>query len=576
MARSFLTDGVSPSFHALEGVALASGRSVATNASPAYVWALRPSPGRQVALVSGGGAGHEPMHAGFVGAGGLDAAAPGEVFTSPHNRQVYAASARVARPGGIIHVVKNYTGDRINFAIAAERLRAEGHRVAEVLVDDDLGSEGHEVGRRGTGATVVVEKVLGGAADTGVSFDDLVALGRRVAERSRTIAVASAAQTSPETGEPAFDVASGALEYGVGIHGETAAESIDHPELADLVDRMVGDLLGALPDPDEGVLVLVNGLGGTGNLELAHAAAEAVRAVEAAGHHVRSVVIGTYVSALDMRGFSLTLTAADESWLEHWWAPHDTVGLPTPRALEWPPPEAAATGETATAGSDAADATDATAQPSGWLAGLAETFEARRRDLNALDQRAGDGDIGTNLSSGLQAALLRSAGPDADLAADLSAVAGAFLDDVGGSSGPLFGLVFSAVADAVAGPDADDAGQADDAAAVVVGLRDGLEAVARVGGAAPGDRTLLDALAPATEGSRLDRHAVAAAIAGARATSDLVARRGRASYLGDRALGFPDPGAVAVAVVLAALLERLEGGPDADLQADLDELLTAQ
>ena len=572
MARSFMTDGVSPSLHALDGIVLASGRSVGTNASPAYVWALRPAPGRQVALVSGGGAGHEPMHAGFVGAGGLDAAVPGEVFTSPHNRQVYAASARVARPGGIIHVVKNYTGDRINFAIAAERLRAEGHRVAEVLVDDDLGSEGHEVGRRGTGATVVVEKVLGGAADTGASFDDLVDLGRRVAERSRTIAVAHGAQTSPETGEPAFDVAAGRLEYGVGIHGEAAAESIDRPDLDALVDRMVDDILDALPDPDDGVLVLVNGLGGTGNLELAHAATEAVRAIEAAGHRVRSVVIGTYVSALDMRGFSLTLTAAEEAWLEHWWAPHDTVALPTPRALEESATPTAGTQSDA-AGSDAAEGADATAdaaQPSAWLAGMAETFEARRRDLNALDQRAGDGDIGTNLASGLQAALLRSSGPDADLAADLSALAGAFLDEVGGSSGPLFGLVFSAVADALADPGADGA------AAVVVGLRAGQEAVARVGGAAPGDRTLLDALAPAARGVRLDRDAVEAAVAGARATSELVARRGRATYLGDRALGFPDPGAVAVAVVLTALLERLEGGPDAGLRADLDELLAGR
>jgi triose/dihydroxyacetone kinase / FAD-AMP lyase (cyclizing) len=558
MARSFLTDGVSPSAHALEGVALASGRTVGTSTSPAYVWALQPAPARQVALVSGGGAGHEPMHAGFVGAGGLDAAAPGEVFTSPHNRQVYAASAKVARPGGVIHVVKNYTGDRINFAIAAERLRAEGHQVAEVLVDDDLGSEGHEVGRRGTGATVVVEKVLGGAADTGASFDDLVALGRRVVERSRTVAVAHGAQTSLDTGEPAFDVADGALEYGVGIHGETAAESIEQPDLATLVDRIVADLLAALPASDDGYLLLVNGLGGTGNLELAHVATEAVRALEADGRRVRSVVTGTYVSALDMRGFSVTLTAAEESWLEHWWAPHDTVSLPTPRPLGDAVPTSDVPADTPAAGT-----------PSPWLAGLASTFEARRPGLNALDQRAGDGDIGTNLENGLHSAVRRAPGADADLAADLAAVAGAFLDDVGGSSGPLFGLVFSEVAAAADGAD-------DLAAALVTGLRAGQEAVTRVGGAVPGDRTLLDALAPAAQGDSLDRGAVVAAIAGARATSDLVARRGRASYLGERALGFPDPGAVAVALLLAALLERLTGSADADLQADLDELVAGR
>jgi dihydroxyacetone kinase len=565
MARSFLTAGVSPSTHALEGVALASGRSVGTSASPAYVWALRPAPSRQVSLVSGGGAGHEPMHAGFVGAGGLDAAAPGEVFTSPHNRQVYAASARVARPGGVIHVVKNYTGDRINFAIAAERLRAEGHQVAEVLVDDDLGSEGQAVGRRGTGATVVVEKVLGAAADTGASFDDLVALGRRVVERSRTVAVAHGAQISLDTGEPAFDVAPGALEYGVGIHGETAAESIDQPDLATLVGRIVHDVLAALPASDDGYLLLVNGLGGTGNLELAHVATEAVRALEADGRRVRSVVTGTYVSALDMRGFSVTLTAAEESWLEHWWAPHDTVALPTPRPLADTADTAAAVAAEAVAGGDIS----ATATPSPWLARLVATFEARRPGLNALDQRAGDGDIGTNLENGLQAAARRAPGADADLAADLAAVAEAFLDDVGGSSGPLFGLVFSSVAAAAGGTD-------DLATALVRGLRTGQEAVTRVGGAVPGDRTLIDALAPATQGGSLDRNAVVAAVAGARATSQLVARRGRSSYLGERALGFPDPGAVAVALLLAALLEHLTGSVDADLQADLDELVAGR
>lgn len=556
MSRSFLTDGVSPSAHALAGIALAAGHRVGTSAAPAYVWALDPAPERQVALVSGGGAGHEPMHAGYVGRGGLDAAAPGEVFTSPHNRQVYAASARVARPGGVIHVVKNYTGDRINFAIAAERLRAEGHQVAEVLVDDDLGSEGQEVGRRGTGATVVVEKVLGAAADTGAPFDDLVELGRRVAERSRTVAVAHGAQTSLETGEPAFEVAPGALEYGVGIHGETAAASIDQPDLASLVDRVVADLLAAVPACEDGYLLLVNGLGGTGNLELAHVATEAVRAVEADGRRVRSVVTGTYVSALDMRGFSVTLTAAEDAWIEHWFAPHDTVALPSPRPLA----------EAVRAEEEQAPSTGH--EPSPWLAGIAATFAERRSALNALDQRAGDGDIGTNLENGLRAAVRRAAGADADLPADLAAVAGAFLDDVGGSSGPLFGLVLHEVARAVAA-------DADHATAIAQGLRAGQEAVTRVGGAVPGDRTLLDALAPAAESGTFDRTAVDAAVVGARETAQLVARRGRASYLGERALGVPDPGAVAVVVLLVALYERVTGAGDADLWAEVDALLTS-
>ncbi|WP_139980443.1 dihydroxyacetone kinase subunit DhaK [Nocardioides litoris] len=568
MARSFFADGASPSVHALPGLVLVAGSAVGVSTAPAYVWARQPAAGRRVALVSGGGAGHEPMHAGFVGVGGLDAAVPGEVFTSPHNRQVHAASARVAKPGGIVHVVKNYTGDRINFAIAAERLRAEGHRVAEVLVDDDLGSEGQDVGRRGTGATVVVEKILGAAADTGADLDDLVDLGRRVAARSRTLAVAHGAQTSPETGEPAFEVAAGSVEYGVGIHGETAAATIDRDDLGTLVARMVGDLLAALPDAPEGYLLLVNGLGGTGNLELAHVATEAARVLDEAGRRVRSAVTGTVVSALDMRGFSITLTAVEEDWLPHWFAPHDTVALPTPRPVD-DAPAAYADGD-----GDAREGAPEDREPSVWLAGLAATFDARRADLNALDQRAGDGDIGTNVVNGMQAALRRAPGPDADLAADLAAVAGAFLDDVGGSSGPLLGLVFAEVAGA-----AEGTADGDLPTALAAGLRAGQDAVSRVGGAVPGDRTLLDALAPAVAGDPprpLDRDSVVAAIDGARATAGLVATRGRASYLGERALGAPDPGAVVVAIILAAIVGRGLGTPDAGVGDDLDDLVAGR
>ncbi len=176
---------------------MTGGGRIGMQRDPVYAWALDPSPTRRVALVSGGGAGHEPMHAGFLGGGGLDAVCPGEVFTSPHNRQIHAASTMVAKDDGVLHIVKNYTGDVLNFAIAAERLRGDGIAVDRVLVDDDLGSEGQEVGRRGTGATVVVEKILGAAADRGLSLQDLVELGRSVVESSRSLAVAHRACTPP-------------------------------------------------------------------------------------------------------------------------------------------------------------------------------------------------------------------------------------------------------------------------------------------------------------------------------------------------------------------------------------------
>ncbi|WP_394814593.1 DAK2 domain-containing protein [Streptomyces chisholmiae] len=237
--------------------------------------------------------------------------------------------------------------------------------------------------------------------------------------------------------------------------------------------------------------------------------------------------------------------------------------MPTPRALPEPAPAEAA---------DDAPAAAQTPAPSAWLAELAALFADRRAAFNTLDQRTGDGDLGTNLAGGMAAAVRRARAAEPTLADDLTAVAGAFLDDVGGSSGPLFGLLFQQLAGALTVP-----GEATEAARLAAGLRAGLAAVSRVGGAQPGDRTLLDALHPAAfDGDaprgHLDEAAVAAALAGAAATRDLVARRGRASYLGERVLGTPDPGAVALAGVLLALLERHDGEPKPALRADLEEL----
>src|SRR3954451_3236202 len=180
---------------------------------PLYVHHTRARATRRVAVVSGGGTGHEPMHSGFVGPGMLDAAVPGKVFASPHNRQVYEASKAVAREGGVLHVVKNYTGDKINFGIAAERLAADGIEVARVLVDDDVATESDQTatGRRGTGATVIVEKIVGAAADRGDGLKELADLGQSVVAHSRSIAVASSALTSPHTGQRMFELAEGEL-----------------------------------------------------------------------------------------------------------------------------------------------------------------------------------------------------------------------------------------------------------------------------------------------------------------------------------------------------------------------------
>lgn len=527
------------------------------SAEPAYLWHNNPGPARRVALVSGGGAGHEPMHAGFVGPGGLDAACPGEIFTSPHNRQIYEASAKVTLPEGVLQIVKNYTGDVLNFSIAAERLRADGIAVEQVLIDDDWGSrDAGEVGRRGTAATVVVEKILGAAADAGLSLGELAALGRTVVGQSRTLAVASESHRSPGDGHRAFDVAQEALEYGVGIHGEPARERIAASDLPTLVGRMVDELADGMTVPS-GVVVLVNALGGIGQLELLHISDATSRSLADKGIEIKSLVAGAFCTALDMRGFSITLVAADDAWLPHWFAEHGTA---LPRPQEFPgiarvlAPTAAATGK---------------ADPSPWLANLTDRLERRRDQFNALDQSAGDGDFGDNLLAGVAKARQRGAADDA-VDADIGHLATAYLDDVGGSSGPLLGLVFGGVAGQLAEVDA---------AELLAGLTEALTAVQRAGGAQRGDRTLVDALAGIVDDAAgrkqgaLDEQALRAGIAAADGTRDMVARRGRAAYVGDRALGQPDAGAVAVAWLAIALWAEVTGADSAALEEAVDALL---
>jgi phosphoenolpyruvate---glycerone phosphotransferase subunit DhaK len=309
---------------ALAGFARAHAGTVAWDEEQGFLRALRTSPARRVGLVSGGGSGHEPLHTGYVGAGMLDAACPGRVFASPHNRQIFAASRAVAREEGVLHLVKNYTGDKINFGIAAERLARDGIACERVLIDDDLASESEEVatGRRGTGATVLVEKVLGAAADTGMGLRELAALGTDLAGRSRSLAVASAAHTAPTTGLPAFELAKDDLEFGVGIHGERAARTVPQRALRDLAGEMVGALTGALrPDAGTSLIVLVNGLGGITRLELYAVLGEVAGLLDRNGLTMERSMVGDFVTALDMRGFSVTFLQADSDTLKWFDAP---------------------------------------------------------------------------------------------------------------------------------------------------------------------------------------------------------------------------------------------------------------
>lgn len=282
----------------------------------------------QVALVSGGGSGHEPLHGGFVGPGMLSAACPGEVFTSPVPDQMVRAAAAVDSGAGVLFVVKNYTGDVLNFDMAAELAEDEGVQIAKVLVDDDVAvtDSTFTAGRRGTGATLFVEKLAGAAAAEGMPLERVQAIARRVNESARSFGVALAACSTPSKGSPTFDLPAGELELGVGIHGEPGRERramMTSREIADFsVDAVLEDLR-----PRNPVLVLVNGMGATPLLELYGFNAEVQRVLAERGVPVARTLVGNYVTSLDMAGCSVTLCQADEEMLRLWDAPVSTPGL---------------------------------------------------------------------------------------------------------------------------------------------------------------------------------------------------------------------------------------------------------
>ncbi|QEU76969.1 dihydroxyacetone kinase subunit DhaK [Streptomyces subrutilus] len=288
--------------------------------------------GGRVGLVSGGGSGHEPLHAGFVGYGMLSAACPGEVFTSPVPDQMVRAARAVDSGRGVLFVVKNYTGDVLNFDMAAELAEEDGIRVERVLVNDDVAVTDslYTAGRRGTGATLFVEKVAGAAAEAGASLEEVAEVARRVNASSRSFGVALSACSTPAKGSPTFDLPDGELELGVGIHGEPGRERRAMMPAREIAEFAVGAVLEDLAQvaPADGpVLALVNGMGATPLLELYGFHAEVARVLAERGVPVARTLVGNYVTSLDMAGCSVTLCRADEEVLRLWDAPVQTSAL---------------------------------------------------------------------------------------------------------------------------------------------------------------------------------------------------------------------------------------------------------
>ena len=279
-------------------------------------------------IVSGGGSGHEPLHSGFVGPGMLDAACAGEVFTSPVPDAILAATRAADGGAGVLHIVKNYTGDVLNFAMAAELAADDGITVETVLVDDDVAVRDSTwtAGRRGTGATLIVEKVTGALAEERAPIGDVAAIGRAVNDRSGSFAVALTAATTPAAGQPGFDLPDDEMEVGVGIHGEPGRRRARITSAEAVATMMVDAILEAKPGGGDAI-VLLNGLGGTPLIELYLLYGEVVRRLRQADVTVARNLVGNYVTSLDMAGASLTVCHADDEILRLWDAPVRTPGL---------------------------------------------------------------------------------------------------------------------------------------------------------------------------------------------------------------------------------------------------------
>src|SRR5215211_7971323 len=288
-----------------------------------------PRPGK-VALVSGGGSGHEPLHGGFVGLGMLDAACPGEVFTSPVPDQMLAATKAVDGGAGVVHLVKNYTGDVMNFKLAAEDAADEEIEVEHVLLDDDVAVQDslYTAGRRGVGATVLAEKIAGAAAERGDDLAAVAGLARRVNEKARSYGVALSSCTPPAAGSPIFDLPDGEMEVGIGIHGEPGRERRPLGSAGEIAELMIEAVVSDLaPAGGAAVLPFVNGMGGTPQLELYLLYGEIERRLRERGLRPERRLVGSYINSLEMAGAALTLLELDDELTELWDAPVHTPAL---------------------------------------------------------------------------------------------------------------------------------------------------------------------------------------------------------------------------------------------------------
>ncbi|OED00821.1 dihydroxyacetone kinase family protein [Rhizobium sp. YK2] len=548
----------------LEGtVALNSGLALLDTENVVIRAGLPVGESRPVALISGGGAGHEPAHAGYVGPGMLTAAVTGEVFTSPSVDAVLAAIRATAGPAGALLIIKNYTGDRLNFGLAGELAAVEGIPTELVVVADDValaGLVGRER-RRGIAGTVFVHKIAGAAAASGKSLHEVASIARAAAARIGTMGVALGACTVPAAGKPGFTLADDEIELGLGIHGEKGIERTGMQSANELTDRLIETIVSDMKiERGARVAMMVNGLGATPPMELAIVARRALAVLRGKGITVDRAWSGNFLTAIEMPGCSISLLRLQ---------PGDTDLLDAPTgAAAWPGsgklPDGIQIVKVQSVTEDEAVPSEGASFDAAKLRSVglavADALERAEEYLTDLDSRAGDGDLGASMLRGAQAIRDLPETAWVNPAAAFVSIGNALRRAIAGSSGPFYAIALTRAGrhlakDATFRP-------ADFAAALEIAAA----AISQIGGAKPGDRTMLDALDPALKSLKAsgDTDAKAAWLAaakasedGAKATETMAPKLGRAAYLGERAVGVPDGGAAAVAIWMRALAEAL-------------------
>lgn len=529
--------------------------------TPGGVLRASATPQGKVALVIGGGSGHYPAFAGYVGPGFADAAVAGDVFASPSTRLVHDVAARAERGAGVILGYGNYAGDVLNFGAAAERLRSRGIDARTLAITDDVASAGagEITKRRGVAGDVAVFKIAGAAAESGLDLDAVETVARRANDRTRSFGVAFGGCTLPGASGPLFTVPAGQMAIGLGIHGEPGiAEQpiVPATELARiLVERLIAE---APPEGGTRVAAILNGLGSTKQEELFVLWTAIAAGLRAHGLEIVAPLVGEYVTSLDMEGCSLTLTWLDEALEGFWCAPCETVALSRGQ-IEAAPLAVDSDDENAAA----AVITPGTPQSQAVGRGIARAFADLARalkeaeaELGRIDAEAGDGDHGQGMARGSAAAAeaaRAAAEAGAGAASVLAAAGSAWADRAGGTSGAIWGLGLAAASRQLSDETAPEA------AAVGRAAEQALQAVQALGGAKPGDKTLVDAFHPfatrlaaaLAEGLPLPAawaQAAEAATRGAEETAALLPRLGRARPLAERSRGHRDAGAVSFAL----------------------------